>query len=288
MINKTISTQYPPGSTFKPIVALAALEEGYNPKKEIICKGHTRLGRRKFHCWKEKGHGKMNLITALEQSCNVYFYYLGREIGINKIIQMAKKFSLGSYSNIELPHEKAGLLPSKQWKKKLFNIPWVVGDTYNSAIGQGFVETTGLQLATYTARMASGKAVTPKLIKNNNIISNFADLDIKTENLEIVKKALYGVVNKKKGTAYYKRIRKKGHEMSGKTGTSQVIAIDHKNKKDEEDIEFKNRNHGLFIGYAPAHKPKYAISVIIEHGGSGSSSAAPIAKKILEKIQEKA
>jgi penicillin-binding protein 2 len=285
MINKTISTQYPPGSTFKPIVALAALEEGYNPYKKIKCKGHTRLGRRKFHCWKEKGHGQMNLISAIEQSCNIYFYYLGREIGINKIIKMAQKLSLGSYSNIELPHEKAGLLPSKQWKKKLFGIPWVVGDTYNSAIGQGFIETTGLQLATYTARLATGKVITPKLIKDNDI-TDFSNLDIKTENLDIVKKALYGVVNKKKGTAYYKRIRKEGYEMSGKTGTSQVIAINHKNKKDEEDIEFQNRNHGLFIGYAPAHKPKYAISVIIEHGGSGSGSAAPIAKKILEKIQK--
>ena len=286
MINKTISVQYPPGSTFKPIVALAALEEGYNPKKKIKCMGNTRLGRRKFHCWKEKGHGDMNLITALEQSCNIYFYNLSREIGIDKISKTAKKFALGQYINVPLPHERRGLLPYKKWKKEIYGIPWVIGDTYNSAIGQGFIEATGLQLATYTARLASNKAVIPRLIKQNNT-PIFLDLGFKDKHIKIIHDALYGVVNSKKGTAYYQRIRKNSYKMSGKTGTSQVIAIDHKNKKDLKDIKFKNRNHALFIGYAPAHQPRYAISVIIEHGGSGSVTAAPIAKKILTKIQEK-
>ena len=227
----------------------------------------------------------MDIITALEQSCNIYFYNLSREIGINKIIETAKKFALGKYSNIELPHEKKGFLPNKKWKKDMYGIPWVVGDTYNSAIGQGFIESTGLQLAVYTARLASNKAVTPRLIKKNHT-PDFIGLGFKEENMKIINDALYGVVNKRKGTAYYQRIRKKTYKMSGKTGTSQVIAIDHKNNKDLKDIEIKNRNHALFIGYAPASKPKYAVSVIIEHGGSGSTAAAPIARKVLTKIEE--
>ena len=288
MINKTISTQYPPGSIFKPIVALAALENGYDPTKKIKCTGEMRVGRRKFHCWKKRGHGELDLVSAIEQSCNTYFYNLSREVGIEKIVQTAKEFGFNDYTNIMLPNERKGFLPTKDWKKKQFGQPWVLGDTFNSSIGQGFIEATGLQLAILTARLASpeGKKITPTLLKIDNPenVGEFEELPFARENINLILRGLYRVVNKKSGTAYYRRIKNKKYIMAGKTGTSQVVAIDH-SKKDDEEVSFERRNHGLFVGYAPFHKPKYAISVVVEHGGSGSSSAAPIAKKILHKIQ---
>ena len=288
MTNKTISTQYPPGSTFKTIVALAALENNFDPNTKFTCEGKTRLGRRKFHCWKEKGHGEVNLVTAIERSCNVYFYNLSREIGINNIVNVAKEFGLGAAIDIPLPNTKKGFLPTKEWKKNFFGIPWVLGDTFNSSIGQGFVETTGLLLAVLTARLASkGKKVVPSLFKLDTQ-PIFEDLPFSKENIEIVLEGMFRVVNKRNGTAYYRRIRKKQFRMSGKTGTAQVIATDHSKNKNKDDIEFEKRNHGLFIGFAPFDKPKYAISVIVEHGGSGSGSAAPLAQKLLYKIQKTA
>lgn len=289
MINKAISTQYPPGSTFKPIVALAALENGLDPTKKIRCRGEMRLGRRKFHCWKKHGHGELDLVSAIEQSCNIYFYNLSREVGIKKIVETAREFGLGDYTDIILPNEKKGFLPTKEWKKKYFGEPWVLGDTFNSSIGQGFVETTGLQLAIFMARMASaeGKKITPSLLKIDNHEENqqFGELPFARDNINLILRGLYRVVNKRSGTAYYRRIKDKKYIMAGKTGTSQVVAINH-NKKDKEEVDFEKRNHGLFVGYAPFMDPKYAISVVVEHGGSGSSSAAPIAKKILYKIQK--
>lgn len=289
MINKAISTQYPPGSIFKPIVALTALENGFDPTRKIKCTGEMRLGRRKFHCWKKEGHGELDLVSAIEQSCNIYFYHLGREVGIANIVKTAKEFGFGTHTNITLPNEKKGFLPTKDWKKKYIGQPWVLGDTFNSSIGQGFIEITGLQLAIFAARLSSpeNKKIIPSLFKfdGNKHNNNFAELPFDRNNINIVLRGLYQVVNSKLGTAYYRRIKNKKYIMAGKTGTAQVVAIDHK-KKDDEEVEFEKRNHGLFIGFAPFYHPKYAISVIVEHGGSGSVSATPIAKKILYKTQK--
>ncbi len=279
MTNKAISNVYPPGSTFKNITALAALEDGFNPKKKITCKGKTRLGRRIFHCWRKEGHGTLDLVDALKQSCNVYFYHVAKEVGIAKIVATARKLGLGSITNIELNNEKAGHLPTMAWKKKIFNIPWVTGDTYNSGIGQGFLETTPLQLAVMTARIASGKEVSPTILKKA-AASNFPELDFAPENLTIIRKALFKAVNEKRGTAYYRRIANKKFAMAGKTGTAQVVSVNH-DKEDFDKLDIKERNHGLFVGYAPFDKPRYAVSVVVEHGGSGSTSAAPIARDLL-------
>ncbi len=288
MLNRVVNSTYPPGSTFKLLVALAALEKKFNPKTSIVCNGKVRLGRRYFHCWKKSGHKKTNLLKAIEQSCNIYFYNLVKSIGINKVNEVAKKFGITEVFNIGLLNEKKGLLPDREWKKRVLNDYWALGDSYNSIIGQGAVGANILQLAVMTARLASkGKKILPTLLKQEEA-PNFEQIaDIDQKNIEFVLKGMFKVVNSRKGTAYYSRIRKKGWDMSGKTGTSQVVAIDHKDKKKQSEIEFSRRNHGIFVGFAPYDKPKYAVAILIEHGGSGSGSAAPIARRILRKLRNK-
>lgn len=287
--NKVISAIYPPGSTFKPMVALAALEEGIDPKKEFFCNGSYKLGRRTFKCWKKHGHGKVNMIEAISQSCNSYFFSIAHKIGYEPFEKMAKKFGYGQAHNISLLGQNAGLIPSFEWKEKKVNVPWVGGDTLNAAIGQGFILTTPLQLAVATARIANGgTSIQPYLIKNQANIINLEKLSkepiAKKEHLDIIKEGMNRVVNNKKGSAFYNRIKSQNYQMAGKTGTSQVIS------KTEDEMTEKelsaNANHGLFIGFAPVHKPKYAVSVVVEHGKSGSGSAAPIARDVLSWIQE--
>jgi penicillin-binding protein 2 len=286
MINKAIANQYPPGSTFKTIVTLAALAEDFNPKKIITCKGVMHLGRRKYHCWKKHGHGKVDLKDAITQSCNIYFYHLAHEIGIQKIVAMAQKFGLGKKTNVTLPGERSGFLPSKDWKKEIYGQRWSIGDSYNSAIGQGFVEATTIQLAMLTAKLANlGKDISPNLLSDTPQTLP-TEIDVNKAHIQFVLDAMHDVVNSRKGTSYWHRIHKKSMKMGGKTGTSQVVAIDHSIEDKEEKI-LAHKNHGLFIGFAPTDKPRFAISVIVEHGGSGSGSAAPIARKILQKVQEK-
>lgn len=289
--NRPISAIYPPGSTFKLITALAALEDGIDPTKKHDCKGHFYLGRRKFHCWKDEGHGKLNLIEAIERSCNVYFYHLAQELGIKKISSMARRFGYGEKININLYGSRLGNVPSHEWKEKIFKQPWVGGDSLNSAIGQGFVLATPLQMALATARMANGGVkIDPLLIKSERSKTQFSELEsqklVEKEYLDIVLNGMNNVVNNKKGTAFYRRIRKKGFEMAGKTGTAQVVS-----KREEEMTKAEkelraNRNHAIFVGFAPVHDPKFAVSVVVEHGGSGSYVAAPIGRDVLLKTQE--
>ena len=291
MVNKAVSEKYPPGSTFKLISAIAALENGIDPKKELYCNGKLRLGRRIFHCWKKIGHGQVNLVKAIKESCNIYFYKISRKVGIKNIVDVAKEFGLGEKTDISLFNEKAGLLPSKKWKKEVIGENWVLGDTYNNVIGQGFMEVTNLQLAVMTARLASrGKKVEPYIVKENKKVE-FTDIDIKKENIDLVLKGMYQVTNVRGGTAYWSGLRGRkyrGYRMAGKTGTAQVVTINHKKEqKDLKDIDYKKRNHGLFVGYAPFHDPKYAISVIIEHGGSGSGSAAPVGKRVMQYLKKR-
>jgi penicillin-binding protein 2 len=287
MVNKAVSEQYPPGSVFKTMAALAALENGYNPKKQVFCDGDVWLGRRKFHCWKKRGHQNVDMVSAIEGSCNIYFYKLGRRIGIKNIVDVAKKFGLGEKTGLDIHNEKDGHLPTKEWKKRVYKESWVVGDTYNSVIGQGFVEATVVQLAVMSARLASkGKKVIPSIFKDSSH-KEFEDLGFEPANIDLVLRGMYDVVNNPKGTAYRQRLRGrryKGFKMAGKTGTSQVVKIDHKKDMKQKDVDFERRNHGLFVGFAPFDKPKYAISVVVEHGGSGSGSAAPIARRVMQKI----
>ena len=196
--NKAITNEYPPGSIFKILVALAALEEGYNPKNEFNCKGKVKLGRRHYHCWKEEGHGELNLENAIKHSCNIYFYQLSREIGIEKIANMAQKYGLGKIIDIPLSEQEAGFIPNKEWKKKKLKESWVVGDTFNSAIGQGYVQTTNLQLATLAAKIASNKDVKPRLIIDNTTDFDFKPMEINQDNLDIIHQGMDKVVNEKK------------------------------------------------------------------------------------------
>ena len=288
--NKAISATYPPGSTFKLITAMSALENGWQGDKEIDCNGKLALNKKRtMHCWMEKGHGKINLVEAIKDSCNIYFTKLGLFAGIDNIYKTAKDFGLGEKYNLKLLNIKTGTIPNREWKKKVFNDVWVPGDTVNVAIGQGFLSVTPLELAVMTSRIANGGyKIRPYLIYDSKMSQYNEELFtrlpmVKKETIDIVKQGMYDVVNTKGGTAYWTRIKQKGFEMAGKTGTAQVIAKEKKDIMEEENekIETKFQNHGLFIAFAPYEHPRYAVVVVVEHGNSGSGVAAPIAKDIL-------
>ena len=288
--NKWASGMYPPGSTFKMVVALAALEAGVvTPGETVFCPGHLKLGQRQFHCWSRGGHGWLNLRRSLEQSCDVYFYEIARRVGIERIAEMSRRLGLGVDLDLPFTSLKSGLIPTKEWKRSVKEEEWLVGDTLNSGIGQGFVLATPLQLAVMTARIASSKAVVPRLIRARagqpEAISEAADLGISARHLDLVRRGMFDVVNSKRGTARKVRIADDANAMAGKTGTSQVRNITAAERKrgvfKNEDLPWNRRDHALFVGFAPYTNPKYAVSVIVEHGGSGSKAAAPIARDIL-------
>jgi len=286
MHNKPIAALYPPGSTFKIMVALAALEAGISPDRIIRCPGYYRLGRRRFHCWKEGGHGSVDLGQAIAQSCNTYFYSLANKLGSQAIYDVAKKFGYGEEFDIGLPGFKSGILPNSDWKIKNNRGVWVGGDTLNMSIGQGSLSVNPLQMAVAAARVANGGYnVNPQLVKNYSKNRQNFNLGIDSKNIDFVRNAMSDVVNTKKGTAYWTRTRLKDFAMAGKTGTSQVIS-----KRESEMTEKENKlnaNHAIFTGFGPTSNPKYAISVVVEHGGSGSAAAAPIARDVFKKIAQK-
>lgn len=293
LINRSIAREYPPGSTFKIMVALAALKAGITPSTVVNCPGYVLLGNRKFHCWKEGGHGSLNMTQAIMHSCNSYFYTIARRIGVENFATMAQLFGLGAKSTIELPGEKAGVIPTIRWKKARYDKEWQAGDTLNSGIGQGFVLSTPLQLAVMAARIASGKAVKPHLvvdgIKDNDTKGAsllFEDLGIPPEHMAVIHAGMNAVVNVQGGTAYGSRILDSRYLMAGKTGTSQVISKKYAGQDNSKNGRWEDKNHGLFIGFAPVQNPRYACSVIVEHGGSGSGAAAPIARDLLLKAQQ--
>ncbi len=288
--NKTVQGTYPPGSTYKMIVALAALEAGVvSPGETVWCPGHYQLGRRRFHCWKRGGHGHMNLENSLVQSCDVYYYDISQRVGIDKISEMANKLGCGVRHDIPMSAVAEGLTPTQQWKQVRRGEAWRVGDTLNASIGQGFTLSSPLQLAVYTARMASGKALTPRLIRSmgNEPVELVEPepLDIRKSSLRAIRKAMYNVSNGRRGTARRSRVVTEGFEIAGKTGTSQVRNITAAERARgvfrNEDLPWERRDHALFVAFAPYDKPKYAISVVVEHGGGGSKAAAPIARDIL-------
>ncbi len=290
LADKTISGAYPPGSTVKMVTALAALEEGLvDPKEEIYCRGFIDLGNRRFHCWKRGGHGNMDLTNGLKQSCDVYYYEISQRVGIEKMALMARRFGFGAKPPLPLPSLSSGLVPNMQWKFDRYNERWQVGDTLNAAIGQGFVLASPTQLAVMTARLASGRMVQPRIIQRIDGVAEPVEqapsLQLKPENLDLMRLGMFRVSNETRGTAYSSRIDEPSMAMAGKTGTAQVKGISLAEREaglaDKEDVPWRFRDHALFVGFAPYDNPRYSISVVIEHGGSGSKAAAPVARDIM-------
>lgn len=290
--DKVLTGQYGPGSTFKMIVALAALEAGViTPTTSISCTGSVALGDHDFHChsWKYGGHGTVTLEKAIAQSCDVYFYHVGKLLGIDPMAAMAKRFGLGAPTGIGLPGEKAGLIPSRQWKSLVMGKSWRLGETYNASIGQGYVLATPLQLAVMTARLVTGKAVWPHLAMEQ-AITDFEDMKLNPEHLKIVLSGMAKVVNEPFGSGYASRITQPGFEMGGKTGSTQVQRIKKRDRQQglasSANRPWHTREHALFVGYAPLHNPRFVTSVLVEHGGSGARAAAPVARDILLMAQK--
>lgn len=298
MENRAVSGQYPPGSTYKLIVAAAALEEGLiTPDTTFFCNGSFELGNRTYRCWQKKGHGHVNLHRAIVESCDVYFYNLGKLIGVDKLAEYARGFGLGSASGIDLPREKGGLIPTKQWKLARFRESWQMGETISLAIGQGYNLLTPLQLVNAYAALANGGVIyRPRLIKSietmdGRVIRSFepeqkGKIPISQKNMEILRYALWGVVNENGGTGY--ALRRKEADVCGKTGTSQVIGLPEDEKARKRKINLARfRDHALFVCFAPCKNPEIAVAVIVENAGHGGSVAAPIARKIIDAYFER-
>ncbi|GGE48185.1 penicillin-binding protein 2 [Actibacterium pelagium] len=289
LANKTVQGLYPPGSTFKMVTALAALEAGViSPEETVWCPGHYTTAGRRFHCWRRGGHGQVNLNKSLEQSCDVYYYEVSRRVGIDKIAEMARKLGLGVKHDLPMSAVATGIAPDKAWKVENRQEDWLVGDTLNASIGQGFVLSSPLQLAVMTSRLATGRSVDPRLIKSINgkdqQETEALELDISAEGLRQVRRGMYSVSNSARGTARRSRIVHDTMIMAGKTGTSQVRNITAAERAQgvfrNEDLPWERRDHGLFVCYAPYDDPRIAVSVVVEHGGGGSTAAAPIARDI--------
>ena len=317
LTNKALSGLYPPGSTIKTLVALSALENGISkPLNKVKCTGKIELHGEKFHCWKKKGHGVMNMRSAIQRSCDVYFYEVARKLGVDRLSETAKKFGLGTKVLDGFTEEKSGVVPNTKWKKKFIGQNWYIGETLHSGIGQGYFQSTPIQLCRMTAQIANGGyEIKPRIIFNKEKINlkNFLDFKLKSPNLPLpkdlftssfklkplfknsehinfIKDAMFASSNEPGGTSYRSRLKNERYTFAGKTGSSQIKKFTEAQRKAEikqEDIDYKSRDHALFIAFAPYKDPKYAISVVIEHGGSGSSSAAPVAKKIIKKVLDR-
>lgn len=293
LLNKAISGQYAPGSTIKPIIAMAGLEaEMLNPEARTFCPGHYELGNYRFHCWKRGGHGYVNLREAMAGSCDVYFYDLGRRIGIDRIQAMCRRFGFGQKLGFDMPQERNGLVPTRAWKLANRGQSWQQGETLVAAIGQGYMLTTPLQLAVMAARLANGgQAVVPHIAAKTASLdppAPWPSIGFDPKHIEMLQDALSAVVNEPIGTAYGAKIDKPGMAMAGKTGTSQVRHFSDAERKSgvtNDDLPWKERDHALFAGYAPAGNPRFAVGVVVEHGGSGAHEAAPIARDLLHECQ---
>jgi len=314
LINKSMAGLYPPGSTIKPIVALSALENDViNPKKLVNCTGSMELYGQKYHCWKDKGHGFMNLRSAIKQSCDIFFYETARKLGVDRLSITAKEFGLGKKVFNSFIEEKSGIVPNTKWKIENIGKGWVLGETLISGIGQGYYLATPLQLCLMMAQLANGGyEIKPRIIDdryavqpivdawreeftliNKKIDSNESGLKKlykNKENVKFILDALYGATNEPMGTSYRSRFTKPEYVYAGKTGTSQIRTISAEQRESKiknTDLPYEQRDHALFIAFAPYKNPRYSISVVIEHGGAGSSGAAPIAKKVIKKVLER-
>lgn len=297
LLNKAVQGVYPPGSTYKIVTALAGLSEGViTEHTTFYCPGHYYFGRRLYRCWKHSGHGTVAVRRAITESCDVFFYQVGQRLGVDRLAAYAKKLGLGARSGIELEHEKAGIVPTKDWKRKRFKEKWHEGETLSVAIGQGFNNMTPLQICLMTAAIASGgKIYQPQIVEmvkttDGDIIEQFSpkllsELSSREKRyLPILEDGLYGVVQGKRGTA--RNVRIKGLTVAGKTGTAQVVRLSQYKGLKEQDIPYKFRDHAWFTCYAPADNPKIAVTVLVEHGLHGGSGAGPIARVVLKKYFE--
>ena len=290
LANKAAQGTYPPGSTYKMVVALAGLAEGViEPDELITCNGYVEISGRRFHCWRRGGHGRVDLVKSLRESCDIYYYDIAQRVGIEKITAMAKRLGLGYKHELPLSGVARGLTPTKEWKREFRKAEWLIGDTVNAGIGQGFVLASPLQLAIMTARLATGRAVVPRLVRSFDGVevplAPAPDLGIDPEHLRIVRQGMYEVVYGQRATAGRSKILDEDKQMAGKTGTSQVRSITMAQREaglpDKDEVPWKERDHALFVAYAPYDAPKYAVSVVAEHGGGGSTAAAPIARDIM-------
>ncbi len=324
LLNKSISGLYPPGSTIKPIVALSALENDViSPKLIVQCKGKTELHGQTYHCWKDKGHGFMNLRSSIKQSCDIYFYEVARRLGVDRLSITAKKFGLGEKVFNNFIEEKKGLVPSTKWKSKNIGRGWVLGETLIAGIGQGYYQTSPIQICLMTAQLANGGyKIKPRIIHNSEHLepiveswrkefslrreninengkntnesffnkSGLIKLYRNQENIKFVQEAMYAATNEPMGTSYRSRLTDAKYVYAGKTGTSQIRRITEEQRKlklKNKDLPYEQRDHALFTAFAPYKNPRYAFSVVIEHGGAGSSGAAPLAKQVIKKVLER-
>jgi len=301
LTNKAIAGQYAPGSTFKMAVALAALDKGViTPRTRFFCSGSLKLGNAEFHCWKKTGHGIVDLAKGITESCDVYFYEVAKRTGIDRIAAMARRLGMGAALGVDLPGENSGLIPTRRWKRKTVGTPWQQGETLIAGIGQGFILATPLQLAVMTARLVNGGfQVTPRLTRGLDLPAGAAvaaknqpdSLKLPPAHLKVVRDAMTAVVNSPRGTAHRARIAERGFEMGGKTGTVQVRRISKAEREQgirkNKDLAWKDRDHAIFVGFAPAHAPRFAAAVVVEHGGGGSKTAAPMARDILLATQRR-
>ena len=305
LINKTLSGLYSPGSTIKPIVALSALENNIiDPKFKVRCKGKMELHGQTFHCWKEKGHGFMSLRNAMKQSCDTYFYEIARLLGVDRLKKTADKFGLGNKVLGEyFENEKSGQFPDTKWKINNLGRGWVLGETLITGIGQGYTQTTPIQLCLMTAQIANGGyKITPKILTddnqltseqvkramlNNNNEKPFEKLFNEQKNIKLVQDSMFGSTNELRGTSYKSRIDDPKYQFAGKTGTAQVKRISKRERELDlktSQIPYEERDHALYVAFGPYKNPRYSLSIIVEHGGSGSSAAAPMATKLFKLI----
>jgi len=328
LVNKTLSGLYSPGSTFKPMVALSALENGIiNENFKVNCSGKIEMYGQTYHCWKKKGHGVVNLKSAMKQSCDTYFYEIARKLGVDRLKETSTNFGLGKkVLNETFGNEKKGLIPDTQWKKNNLGKGWVIGETLITGIGQGYIQTTPIQLCQMVAQIANGGyKIYPKIIVEKNsktaedirVIMNenrkqlnkknsglkeasellgfsnknkYECLFKNTKNINLVREAMFASTNELRGTSYSSRIEDPKYQFAGKTGTSQVKRITEKDRELDLktfEIPYNERDHALYIAFGPYKNPRYALSIVIEHGGSGSSTAAPIAKKLFKLIVDR-
>ena len=294
LVNKTLQGNYSPGSIIKPIVALSALENGImNTNFTVKCTGKTEMYGQTYHCWKKKGHGFVSLRNAMKQSCDTYFYEIARKLGVDRLSETAKKFGLGEKVFGELFEiEKKGLVPNTQWKKNALGKGWLLGETIITGIGQGYIQTTPIQLCLMTAQIANGGyKIYPHIVVNNDVKAQPSDkympLYENSNNIEIVKDAMFGSTNEVMGTSYRSRIDDPKYQFAGKTGTAQVKKITERERELDLktfEIPYEERDHALYVAFGPYKNPRYALSVIVEHGGNGSTTAAPMATKLFKLI----
>jgi penicillin-binding protein 2 len=295
LVNKSLSGNYSPGSTIKPIVALSVLENKIvSSNFRVNCKGHKEpleLYGQTYHCWKKEGHGIVDMREAMKQSCDTYFYEVARRLGVDKLSETAKKFGLGKkvFENL-FEIEKSGLVPSTSWKKNVLGINWVLGETVITGIGQGYIQTTPIQLCLMTAQIANGgHKIIPKLIVDSktNDEDKFSPIVEDAKNIKLVQDAMFRSTNEVRGTSYKSRIDDPKYQFAGKTGTAQVKRITKQDREldlDTSQIPYEERDHALYIAFGPYKNPRYAVSIVIEHGGSGGAIAAPLAKQLFKKI----